>query len=235
MRVDTSAFVDETFMAIRSKSYIPGYVPPQLNTVTMTPFSAPSGPASYGSLGARGGFEGGAQSRKRSYNDRQEDRGGYDPHYGRGDRQMKQMRRGNMSNGRGGGPYGRHGGDFQLPNNIPTIPPPSATPFPGIPMPPPGMPFDPNDPIGAILAMQAMGFPPLGIPDLSQAGSPTGFVPPAGGAPTGQSMGGKNKINARCRDYDTKGFCARGNACPFDHGNNRIVVPGVQEGSFFLS
>lgn len=219
-------------MAIRTKSYIPGYVPQQIPPPTITPFSAPSGPASYGSLGAGDGFDGGVQSRKRSYNDRQEDRGGYDPHYGRGERQMKQIRRGNMSNGRGGGgSFGRQGGDFQLPNNMPTIPPTSVTPFSGMPMPPPGMPFDPNDPIGAILAMQAMGFPPLGIPDLSQAGSPTGFLPPARGAPTGQPLVGKNKINARCRDYDTKGFCARGNACPFDHGSNQIVVPGAQEGS----
>ena len=218
-------------MAIRTKAYIPGYVPPHILPAVTAPFSAPSGPSSYGSLGARGGFEGGGLSRKRSYNDRQEDRGGYDPHYGRGDRQMKQMRRGNMSNGRGGAPYGRHGGDFQVPNNMPAIPPPSASPFPGMSMPPPGMPFDPNDPIGAILAMQAMGFPPLGIPDLSQAGSPPGMLPAVGGASTSQPLGGKTKINARCRDYDTKGFCARGNACPFDHGNNRIVVPGAQEGS----
>lgn len=138
---------------------------------------------------------------------------------------MKQMRRGNMNNGRGGGPHGRPREDFHA------ISPPSSNPFP-LPIPPPGMPFDPNDPIAAILAMQAMGFPPLGIPDLAQAGSPTGFLPPAGGAPTVQPPVGRSKINARCRDYDTKGFCARGNVCPFDHGNNQIVVPGQQEGWF---
>ncbi|KAG0044824.1 hypothetical protein BGZ83_009901 [Gryganskiella cystojenkinii] len=34
----------------------------------------------------------------------------------------------------------------------------------------------------------------------------------------------------RCRDYDEKGFCLRGDACPFDHGDDRIVLddmPGV--------
>ena len=29
----------------------------------------------------------------------------------------------------------------------------------------------------------------------------------------------------RCRDYDTKGFCVRGSACPFDHGNDHLVAP----------
>ena len=33
----------------------------------------------------------------------------------------------------------------------------------------------------------------------------------------------------RCRDYDTKGFCARGSACPFDHGNDPIVAAADDE------
>jgi hypothetical protein len=33
-------------------------------------------------------------------------------------------------------------------------------------------------------------------------------------------MGGR-----RCRDYDTKGFCARGNSCKFEHGQDSIYVP----------
>ena len=33
----------------------------------------------------------------------------------------------------------------------------------------------------------------------------------------------------RCRDYDTKGFCVRGSACPFDHGNDHLVAPAEDE------
>jgi hypothetical protein len=33
----------------------------------------------------------------------------------------------------------------------------------------------------------------------------------------------------RCRDYDTKGFCVRGSACHFDHGNNHLVAPAKDE------
>ncbi|CAI2169616.1 3033_t:CDS:2 [Funneliformis geosporum] len=31
----------------------------------------------------------------------------------------------------------------------------------------------------------------------------------------------------RCRDYDEKGYCMRGDLCPFDHGVDRIVVDDV--------
>ena len=146
---------------------------------------------------------------------------------------MKQLRRGSLINGRGGGGPGRHERDFQLPNNPPGIAPLLSAGVPGLPMPVNGMPFDPNDPIGAILAMQAMGFPPLPtLPDLSQAGSPAAFPPGTGQRQFLERSVGRSKNNARCRDYDTKGFCARGNACPFDHGNNQIIVPAQHEGQY---
>ncbi|XP_037125116.1 RNA-binding protein 27 isoform X1 [Syngnathus acus] len=31
----------------------------------------------------------------------------------------------------------------------------------------------------------------------------------------------------RCRDYDEKGFCVRGDLCPFDHGNDPLIVDDV--------
>ncbi|KAG0217345.1 hypothetical protein B0O80DRAFT_529018 [Mortierella sp. GBAus27b] len=31
----------------------------------------------------------------------------------------------------------------------------------------------------------------------------------------------------RCRDYDEKGFCMRGDMCPYDHGEDRIVVDEI--------
>jgi len=29
----------------------------------------------------------------------------------------------------------------------------------------------------------------------------------------------------RCRDYDTKGYCARGNTCMFQHGDDPVYLP----------
>ena len=83
------------------------------------------------------------------------------------------------------------------------------------------MAFNPNDALAAMMTMQAMGMP---MPPLPGAGSP-----PAASGP-GMLPGGKNRINARCRDYDTKGFCLRGIACPFNHGDNSMIVPGQSEG-----
>lgn len=36
----------------------------------------------------------------------------------------------------------------------------------------------------------------------------------------------------RCRDYDTKGYCARGNSCNFQHGEFNMFMPPAQAGSF---
>ncbi|KAK1834349.1 hypothetical protein QBC39DRAFT_424285 [Podospora conica] len=63
-------------------------------------------------------------------------------------------------------------------------------------------PFDPKAAMDAFLAMQP-GFP----------------VPP----PPGRK---------RCRDYDTKGYCARGNSCNFQHGEYNMFTPPTQVGSF---
>ncbi|XP_044077464.1 RNA-binding protein 27 isoform X2 [Siniperca chuatsi] len=34
-------------------------------------------------------------------------------------------------------------------------------------------------------------------------------------------------LKQRCRDYDEKGFCVRGDLCPFDHGNDPLIVDDV--------
>ena len=236
INADTAAFVDEAFFVIRNKSYLPGYSMPKPETQP-PPFTAPLGPSgAYGQLGGRGGFNGGGQqSRKRSYNDRQEEGNGVDAHYNRGDRQMKHPRMGGARGGRSdsfGGRGGRGGRPAHQPSGLPGIPSPAALGFPGILPPPPAMAFDPNDPMAAMLAMQhAMSFPPLpGLPLPPQAPSPTGFPPfPPQNTPAA-GVQPRQRINARCRDYDTKGFCTRGNACPFEHGTDLIVVPGQQEG-----
>lgn len=69
----------------------------------------------------------------------------------------------------------------------------------------PGMPpIDPNNPMATLLAMQqALGL----LPGMPNGGS------------TGQ----------RCRDYDTKGFCAAGVSCPYEHGNDPVVIPGFNQ------
>ncbi|KAF9388235.1 hypothetical protein CPB97_001388 [Podila verticillata] len=36
----------------------------------------------------------------------------------------------------------------------------------------------------------------------------------------------------RCRDYDEKGFCMRGDLCSYDHGEDRIVVDDIQRAAF---
>ena len=85
---------------------------------------------------------------------------------------------------------------------------------------------DPNDSVAAIIALQALGMP---LPALPGAGSPPSFAQ-AGIQSNAPAARGKNRIDARCRDYDTKGFCMRGIACPFNHGTNQIIVPGQNEG-----
>lgn len=65
----------------------------------------------------------------------------------------------------------------------------------------PGFPmFDPTDPAAAMMAMQAF-MQTFGMPALGQ----------------------------RCHDYDTKGYCTRGAACPFQHGEDRLVAPDGSE------
>lgn len=118
----------------------------------------------------------------------------------RGGRGNKQMRRGGEM-GRGRGRGGMQTQPYQQISQPPQMPP-------GFPT------FDPNNPMAAIMAMQAMGFPTMpGFPQMS--GQQTS-IPPGNGI--------------RCRDYDTQGFCAKGSECPFEHGEDTIVMPGRNEG-----
>uniref|UniRef100_A0AAQ4RF86 RNA binding motif protein 27 n=1 Tax=Gasterosteus aculeatus aculeatus TaxID=481459 RepID=A0AAQ4RF86_GASAC len=44
----------------------------------------------------------------------------------------------------------------------------------------------------------------------------------------GKTFGSKSvSLKQRCRDYDEKGFCVRGDLCPFDHGNDPLIVDDV--------
>ncbi|KOS17991.1 putative RNA-binding protein [Escovopsis weberi] len=77
-------------------------------------------------------------------------------------------------------------------------------------------PFDPNNPLDMLLQMRAMGIPIPGMPDFGAHA-----FPPVGAR-------GQARRRARCRDFDTKGYCSRGNTCTYDHGNDSIYVPSVQ-------
>ncbi len=229
--VDTTAFVSEIFNAIHAKSYSTRNFPPQSISSTSPTFAAPLGPA--GVYGARRGLHGGFQgSRKRSYNEGQEEGPGIDPHYSRGERQVKQMRRGG-SGGRADAFAPRNGrGGFQESMYSQPGSSPAPLSFQNMVMPPP---FDSNDPLAAIMAMQAMGLPPLpGMPPLPQAGSPS-IYPQFGGQSLSPSHGSRrNPLRERCRDYDERFYCERGDACPYEHGTDRLVASS-QDGEFLNS
>ncbi|KAH9222087.1 hypothetical protein DL95DRAFT_518848 [Leptodontidium sp. 2 PMI_412] len=219
LKEDSVVFVRDVFDAIQYKSYLPGTAPIRRPSLPFAPPSGPSAPSapSYRNLGmgAPTGPQNGA--RKRSYNDRGDgdvqDRG-----YMTGDpnnRAFKQPRRGGAVMGRGGfdpfhqGGRGGFAGGRPPPMNLQGMPPQGFPAMPGMPSPPPGMPpMDPNNPMAAILAMQAMGFPIPGMSGFPGATSPP--LPPQ---------------KQRCRDYDQKGFCARGNTCQYEHGEHSIWVP----------
>lgn len=204
---------------------MPGHVPPKGASAGSLPFTATSPIAGvFPQDASKSGAYGGSQPpRKRPYSDKSEDGGVGDPHYGRGDRQMKQMRRGGSRSGRGDSFGVRPGrGGHQLSGSSPGVVAGSTMPFPNLAIPPPGLPFDPNDPIAAMMTIQAMGLPPFpsipplpgSLPNLDQ------FIPQALSSPR------NTKTNARCRDYDNKGYCTRGNSCPYEHGSDHMVVSG---------
>lgn len=221
--VDTSVFVQDVFNAIQYRSYLPNAPPaPSLSTL----FSAPTGASAplLPGLGVEGAPRGPQSNlRKRSFHDDLTGpAGGQDFQYNGSDaRAFKQMRRGGGSAGAGGrldnGFAGGRGGRHEpAPMNLPQMPA-------GMP------PLDPNNPMAAILAMQAMGFPVPGMPGFPSAPSPTGFQSGAEKSP--RMAGPGNARKGRCQDYDTKGFCALGNSCPFEHGTDSIYVPpGGNEG-----
>ncbi|XP_057485017.1 zinc finger CCCH domain-containing protein 41-like isoform X2 [Actinidia eriantha] len=81
--------------------------------------------------------------------------------------------------------------------------------------------------IASQMVPQGSGTPSLfagrGLPNVSDSQSPSwsafGLIPgiPNGGIP-----------RQRCRDFEERGFCLRGDMCPMEHGVNRIVVEDVQ-------
>lgn len=147
-------------------------------------------------------------SRKRSYHERGEIDipNGVESQFP-GGRSYKQPRRGAGRGGRGGRlDDRRNSGSGTFPNLGY-----QQTQFPTPPL--PGMkPFDPNEAMDAIMRMQAMGIPLPTMPD---------YLP--------NSRRGRNihapRKRRRCRDYDEKGYCARGSSCIFQHGPDTLYIP----------
>ncbi|XP_068147176.1 zinc finger protein swm isoform X1 [Drosophila tropicalis] len=42
-------------------------------------------------------------------------------------------------------------------------------------------------------------------------------------------------IRQRCRDFDEKGYCVRGETCPWDHGINPVVFEGINNSALMMS
>ena len=219
----------DVFDAIRFKSYLPGFVPPRRPSISFAPPSGPSA-SSYGNLGMGAPLGPQNGSRKRSYHERgdgdSQDRGFQTPGDLHG-RLYKQSRRGGPGMGRGVETFSSNTGRGGYvagrppPMDNQAMPSQGFPGMPGMPSPPPGMPpFDPNNPMAALLAMQAMGFPVPGLAPFPAQNSPMGRGSP------GNPMPPKRP---RCKDYDIKGFCAKGNTCPFEHGEHSIWVPPVSK------
>ncbi|KAJ8246669.1 hypothetical protein GJAV_G00254090 [Gymnothorax javanicus] len=92
---------------------------------------------------------------------------------------------------------------------------------------------------GSQLPLQTPPLLPLssGTPALPGSVSVAAAPPPEGTAESwsqffsnhseGKSFGKSNSQKRRCRDYDEKGFCVRGDLCPFDHGADPLIVDDV--------
>ena len=212
--VDTIDFVNEIFQSLQNGSYKPGYIPPSNHQVQTTALPAPrAGPMRQPSQTTR-------EFQKRSYDDAGLDGPNPNSHYApRGNRQMKQMRGRGGRGGRGSSFDSSRGGLQQsngymgrpgeMPNGFPAMPNLSDMPQ-----------FDPNDPMAAIMAMQAMGLPPL--PGME------GLFPQHMGVQTAPGLK-PNEGKGVCRDFVNKGFCTRGDACPYQH-INPVVMPGQEDG-----
>lgn len=216
LKEDTKGFADDLIQTIKYKSYIPGAdPPPQVSpaAVARNPLSGASSPNQPTfPTGPAGG------SRKRGFYER----GDYDAPIGReqgpGGRSFKQPRR-------GGGP-GRNKGylDLDRPRPAPQLQyggypnanvqhaPPYVPTGPGATMPS----FDSLDPWEAMRQLQQLsqqlGMQMTALSDYSLQHS----------YPSQRVLSHKRK--GRCRDYDTKGYCARGQNCIFEHSNESEQV-----------
>ncbi|XP_054482068.1 RNA-binding protein 27 isoform X3 [Anoplopoma fimbria] len=100
-------------------------------------------------------------------------------------------------------------------------------PSPLLPLPTPPHPFSSSSSAGASGAGGVPVVTPAHLPD-STTDSWSGYY--GNQRQDGVSKPFSNKsvsLKQRCRDYDEKGFCVRGDLCPFDHGNDPLIVDDV--------
>ncbi|EWC43382.1 hypothetical protein DRE_07709 [Drechslerella stenobrocha 248] len=210
---------------------------PEVAPQPAAPFAATSQNNGYSSAPAP------AQSKKRGYYDRDapgaQDRGGQYSSNSRTKNPKVHTRggaRGNASsdhNGRwtrGGGDFGRNGapGPQQGHQSRAPMPPQQAGPYPmgmlpgpvGLPLGGPPLPFA-ADPMAQLLAVQAVA---------AAHGGGAMFHPPPGIIPK------ENRLPKRgvCHSYEQKGYCKRGDACPYLHAGALVVPPtnGQTEGEY---
>ena len=201
--LDPTVFVNDVFEAVAYRSYLPGAPPPP---------SKPAAPAAVASLPpsglpyddvpmtqasqTMGAPSSQKESRKRGYHDRGGEFEGQGGKEGRqGGRASKQPRRG----GRGGRADDMNGVRGSA----------TSAAFPGTGSQMPLFPGAPSGHFDANAAMEAL----FGMGALAMAGNHFQPQQPVG------------KRRARCRDYDTKGYCARGQACMFEHGDDPMFLP----------
>lgn len=216
--IDTTVFVNDVFEAIANKSYLPGALQPVPQRKQLQQHYAPSVASAtadpYGLSYDDVPIPQGPQAqptilndpRKRTFYDRGE-AGAQNGRESHSDvRPYKQPRRG------GGGRAGGRSEDWDGPKGA-GLPVPPFPPLPGqqtqfaFPPPPPNALFDPEA-LKAYIEMTAAAhsFAPL-FP--------------------GQSPRQSGRRRPRCRDYDTKGYCSRGNTCNFEHGDDSMYAPRV--------
>ncbi|XP_017108847.3 zinc finger protein swm [Drosophila bipectinata] len=70
-------------------------------------------------------------------------------------------------------------------------------------------------------------------PDRAAAGQ--GNQPPAPVAPPTPVEHPAAHPRQRCRDFDEKGYCVRGETCPWDHGVNPVVFEGINNSALMMS
>ncbi|KAK8042434.1 hypothetical protein PG994_012917 [Apiospora phragmitis] len=243
LREDSAAFTNDVFQAVQYKSYLPGAPPaPALQNPAPPAPQIPQGPSAQQFPLPGQGFAGFQHtpyadtpsafpgstlrgSKKRSYRDldapdtQQMSWGAYGanpPHAGgRFDDPYASRSRGGY--GAFPDPSGQHGPPFPAPDDAynPNQPFPVA-PSAGMPQ------LDANTIMENIRQLQELGAQ-MGI-QMPQAP----HLPRPVYSGTAATPKQPPRRQAPCRDYETKGFCSRGNKCMFEHGTGSGFVPAFK-------
>ncbi|KAI1133713.1 hypothetical protein F5Y10DRAFT_228395 [Nemania abortiva] len=215
LREDAAAFTDDVLQAVKYRSYLPGA--PPAPSVRPPHFPVPAAPAHaaprssvlsplasayhpsapYTTPSAPPPFPQTA-SRKRAYSDHDDD-----VDIILTSQPYKQQRRGGGPGQRGGryedayGPRNHRGPSAY--SRTPGLLPYGAPPLPFAPPP-----IDANSIMENIQILQSLLPTAIDLPQPIYSGS---AIPP------------QRRRKQRCRDYEARGYCSRGNNCNFEHGN----------------